>query len=165
MDETSLRCVRTMESPLGVLAICTDDDGLRFVKFGEAPSSNGPSQDAARHADQAKEELAEYFAGNLQTFNVTLAPRGTPFQQRVWAALRTIPWGQTRTYGQLAETLGDSKAVRAVGRCNGLNPWAIIVPCHRVIGADGTLTGYAGGLERKRLLLEHEGSLAPALFG
>ncbi len=163
--DTRTESCRRIATLMGPLWIAADEAGLTRIGFEalDVPDVESTPQTEA-HLQQAIEELSEYFRGERRTFDVALAPRGTPFQQRVWAALRTIPWGQTWTYGQLAEHLGDPQAVRAVGRCNGLNPWAVVVPCHRVIGADGTLTGYAGGLERKRWLLEHEGALAPALF-
>ncbi|MFG2142304.1 methylated-DNA--[protein]-cysteine S-methyltransferase [Streptomyces sp. NPDC048650] len=101
-------------------------------------------------------QLRDYFRGERTTFDLPLALRGTPFQQRVWAALRTIPYGETVSYGRLAERLGAPAASRAVGLANGRNPVGIIVPCHRVVGADGSLTGYGGGLDRKRRLLEFE---------
>ena len=103
-----------------------------------------------------QEQLAAYFARDLKEFDVQLAVSGTPFQQRVWAALATIPYGETWSYRELAEAVGNPKAVRAVGLANGRNPVSIVVPCHRVIGADGSLTGYGGGLERKSWLLDHE---------
>jgi methylated-DNA-[protein]-cysteine S-methyltransferase len=111
------------------------------------------TEDDAR-LGEAREQLAAYFAGELRTFSLPLAPRGSPFQKQVWQALAHIPFGETRLYGQLAASLGHPGAARAVGAANRTNPIRIIVPCHRVIGADGTLTGYAGGIERKRFLLE-----------
>lgn len=112
-----------------------------------------------RHAvlQQARRELDKYFAGRLRTFAVPLAPRGTDFQKRAWAALSSIPFGETRSYGQQAHAMGRPTAVRAVGAANGKNPIGIIVPCHRVIGANGTLTGYASGLHNKEFLLNLEG--------
>ncbi|MCB5909051.1 methylated-DNA--[protein]-cysteine S-methyltransferase [Streptomyces pinistramenti] len=118
--------------------------------------------DAAPFAT-AIEQLHAYFRGELTVFDVPLDLRGTPFQCRVWAALRTIPYGQTLSYGQLAAQLGAPSAARAVGLANGRNPVSIIVPCHRVVGADGSLTGYGGGLDRKRRLLAFE-SVDAALF-
>jgi methylated-DNA-[protein]-cysteine S-methyltransferase len=106
--------------------------------------------------DTVREQLDAYFAGELETFDLPLAPHGTEFQLRVWDELTTIPFGETISYIELARRLGDPKLVRAVGTANGRNPLSIIVPCHRVIGADGTLVGYGGGLERKRWLLDHE---------
>ena len=104
-------------------------------------------------------EVAEYFAGRRRRFDVALAPDGSPFQHRVWAELLRIPFGETRSYGELARTLGCPGSARAVGRANATNPIAVIVPCHRVIGADGSLTGYAGGIPIKQALLQHEGAL------
>ena len=105
---------------------------------------------------EVRSELDEYFAGERTDFGVALEMKGTPFQRTVWSALREIPYGETRSYGELARAIGNPSAVRAVGLANGRNPIAVIVPCHRVIGADGTLTGYGGGLERKRTLLDLE---------
>ncbi|OEU92267.1 cysteine methyltransferase [Streptomyces abyssalis] len=107
---------------------------------------------------ETEQQLREYFAGERQRFDLPLAPRGEPFRQRVWGLLRQIPYGETRSYGQLARELGDQALAQAVGAANGRNPLSVIVPCHRVVGADGSLTGYAGGLERKRFLLELEGA-------
>lgn len=104
----------------------------------------------------AREQLEAYFAGELEEFTLELAPAGTPFQQRVWRALLEIPFGTTESYGALARRIGLPQAARAVGLANGRNPISIVIPCHRVIGADGSLTGYGGGLERKRWLLAHE---------
>ena len=108
---------------------------------------------------QAKAQLSEYFAGTRQEFTLPLSPKGTPFQQKVWAALQTIPYGQTRSYGEIARQIGSPKAARAVGMANHHNPIAILIPCHRVVGQNGALTGYAGGLERKKALLQLEGCL------
>ena len=151
-----------IESPVGPLTAVASADGLAGlymsdaahlpVSFGEPVAGTLP--DAA--FDQLREELTEYFARDRTAFTVVTAAVGTPFQARVWQALVAIPYGQTRTYGQLAVELGDPRVVRAVGAANGRNPLAVVVPCHRVIGADGTLTGYAGGLERKELLLALE---------
>lgn len=108
-------------------------------------------------------QLEAYFAGQLKQFNLPLAPQGTPFQQRVWQLLQLVPYGRTDSYGNLAKQLGDVKTTRAVGTANGSNPIAIIIPCHRIIGANGSLTGYAGGLDRKQFLLALE-SNQPQLF-
>lgn len=121
----------------------------------------GPAPEPAWHRDegpfaQVCEQLTEYFAGNLQEFDVRLAPAGTEFQKKVWQELCRIPFGASISYGELAQRIGQPKASRAVGAANGQNPISIIVPCHRVIGANGTLTGYGGGIERKKWLLEHE---------
>ena len=109
----------------------------------------------------AAEQFAAYFAGDLRRFDLALDPHGTDFQRRVWDELIAIPYGETRTYGQLAAGLGSPGASRAVGLANGSNPLAIVVPCHRVIGSDGKLTGYAGGMDRKRLLLDLEAGITP----
>jgi methylated-DNA-[protein]-cysteine S-methyltransferase len=108
---------------------------------------------------RAREQLEEYFAGTRTAFDLPLAADGSAFERRVWDLLRTLPYGTTTSYGVLARRLGDAKATRAVGAANGRNPIPIIVPCHRVVGARGELTGFGGGLERKRWLLEHEGAL------
>ena len=131
----------------------------------EAPvtSSDRHGQDEGREPERdddglpaAREQLAAYFAGELTVFDLPLDLRGTDFQRRVWAALREIPYGRTRTYGELATALGAPSASRAVGLANGRNPISIVVPCHRVVGASGSLTGYAGGVDRKRALLDLE---------
>ncbi len=144
-----------MPSPLGTLVIAASDAGITAIQFHDDP----PALPGSDHAllRLCIEELDAYFQGQLRTFSVPLDLRGTPFQQRVWNLLLTIPYGATRTYMDLAERLGDRRAVRAVGAANGKNPVAIVVPCHRVIGSDGDLTGYAGGLWRKEWLLAHEG--------
>jgi methylated-DNA-[protein]-cysteine S-methyltransferase len=142
-------------SPLGDLLLLASDDGrLRglYLPDGPPPPASGPGAPFAA----AHEQLDAYFAGELEAFDLSLAPEGTPFQLRVWEELTRIPYGETISYSQLAERIGDPRAVRAVGLANGRNPISIVVPCHRVIGADGSLVGYGGGLERKRWLLEHE---------
>lgn len=125
--------------------------GLRFC--GQEVPAQGPVSPVLA---QAAAQLAEYFAGQRQSFTVPLAPRGTPFQQEVWRALCAIPYGQTRSYGQLAAALGRPSAARAVGGACRRNPIWLMIPCHRVVGASGSLTGYAGGLERKKALLALE---------
>lgn len=125
-----------------------------------ADPSRGLVRDDAAFAD-ASRQLGEYFAGERQTFDVELTPVGTAFQLRVWEQLRAIPYGETWSYGQLAQALGQPTASRAVGLANGRNPHSILVPCHRVIGADGSLTGYGGGMERKRFLLDLEAGIVP----
>ncbi|MGC1460294.1 MAG: methylated-DNA--[protein]-cysteine S-methyltransferase [Steroidobacteraceae bacterium] len=152
---------QTMKSPVGELTLVGSDRGLAAVLWeDDDPSRLGPGAMTLdpRHPvlRQAQRELAEYFAGKRRSFNVKLDPNGTQFQNKVWKALRTIPFGETRSYGQIADQIGSSKAVRAVGAANGRNPIPIIVPCHRVIGADGTLTGFAGGLAIKAQLLALE---------
>jgi len=151
------------DSPIGELIVWGEDAvcGLEFV---ESPRAT-PIDPEWRRADAAfpdvVEQLRAYFAGELTTFNVEMETGGTSFQRRVWAALQDIPYGATTTYGRLAAELGDPKALRAVGLANGRNPISIIIPCHRVIGADGSLTGYGGGLSRKQWLLAHERGEVP----
>ncbi|MCT8468461.1 methylated-DNA--[protein]-cysteine S-methyltransferase [Chromohalobacter canadensis] len=140
-------------SPLGTLRILASQHGVReiaFVESAEMPAAPSPLTDTCR------EQLNAYFKGELRDFDVPLDPQGTPFQQRVWAALSRIPFGETRSYAEIARDIDNLKAMRAVGAANGRNPLPIVVPCHRVIGRDGTLTGYAGGIERKAWLLELE---------
>ncbi|SDD01697.1 methylated-DNA--[protein]-cysteine S-methyltransferase [Glycomyces harbinensis] len=153
-----------MQSPIGLLAVSAVDEGLTYVHMGveEVKDAWGP-EEATPVLEAAVDQLEAYFAGDLKEFDVPLAAAGTPFQQRVWAELVKIPYGQTCSYLDVANRLGDPKAVRAVGLANGRNPIAIIVPCHRVIGANGKLTGYAGGLWRKERLLSLERG-EPALF-
>ena len=134
--------------------------GIAFADSKKAPEIDSSwSRDDTAFAEVAR-QLRAYFAGELSQFVLELAPRGTPFQQRVWEALRLIPYGSTTTYGKLAEALGDPRATRAVGLANGRNPISIVIPCHRVIGADGSLTGYGGGMPRKQWLLAHESRTA-----
>lgn len=154
----------TIASPIGALTLVGDvrSDGataLRAVymedhRHAPSPESFGDRDDDA--FTDAAAQLAEYFAGTRTTFDLPLDPRGNDFQKRVWAKLRAIPYGETRSYGELARELGDPNLSRAVGTANGRNPISIIVPCHRVVGSDGSLTGYAGGLDRKRFLLALE---------
>jgi methylated-DNA-[protein]-cysteine S-methyltransferase len=145
-------------SPLGDLLATRDDAGLTglYLPTGRHPAR--PRADWIRDESFAdvRTQLGEYFSGTRQVFDLPLTPAGTSFQQRVWAALRRIPYAQTTSYGRIATTLGLPDAARAVGLANGQNPISIIVPCHRVIGADGSLTGYGGGLPAKRWLLDHE---------
>jgi methylated-DNA-[protein]-cysteine S-methyltransferase len=152
-------CVTTVPSPLGDLVLCGDGEALTAVclpTHTHRPAVDPAAVDDAGPFREAIAQLEAYFAGEGTAFDLPLAPRGTPFQLEVWAALRTIPHGTTTSYGALAEQIGRPKAVRAVGLANGRNPLPIIVPCHRVVGADGSLTGYGGGLEAKRLLLDLE---------
>lgn len=130
---------------------------LHFVEAAEAARERPPTPEA----EELFKQLREYFQGWRRDFDIPLAPEGTTFQRRVWEELRRIPCGATISYAELARRIGDPRAVRAVARANALNPIAILIPCHRVIGSDGTLTGYAGGLERKARLLKLEGALAP----
>jgi len=143
-----------LPSPVGPLLLVKSSDGLLRLQFDE-PEPRDSRADAKAFRDEA-DQLAAYFAGDRDRFDLALAPRGTPFQLRVWRALQKIPFGRTATYGEIARAIGAPAASRAVGAANRVNPFAIVVPCHRVIGASGDLTGYAGGLPRKRWLLQHE---------
>ena len=158
---------RSMESPVGKLTLAGKDGRLmhlRMVDQTYEPSHDGWEPDDAAFPE-AVEQLEAYFAGNLTEFDLHLKLVGTAFQRRVWEALLTIPYGQTRSYGEIARQIGSPDAFRAVGLANGHNPIGIIVPCHRVIGSNGSLTGYGGGIDRKKALLELEKSrYAPALF-
>ena len=153
------------DSPIGPLVVAGDGDALTLLhlpKNGQ-PGHVAPEwQRSPAHLREVRAQLAAYFAGKLLAFDLPLAPRGTPFQQSVWGELLRIPYGDTISYLELARRIGKPSAMRAVGAANGANPLAIIVPCHRVIGADGTLTGYGGGLPAKRWLLDHERHHAPA---
>jgi methylated-DNA-[protein]-cysteine S-methyltransferase len=148
-----------VDSPLGPLTLRAHDgvlSGLYMVEHRRGPDASALGEPDEDGLPAVREQLAAYFAGELRAFDVPLDLRGTAFQQRVWAALRDIPYGETRTYGELAAALGAPSASRAVGLANGRNPISIVVPCHRVVGASGSLTGYAGGVERKRALLDLE---------
>ncbi|MBL9032058.1 MAG: methylated-DNA--[protein]-cysteine S-methyltransferase [Phycisphaerae bacterium] len=161
---------RDIPSPIGTL-VALADDALRALQFPRAtphtPPADRSDPDAKRLLDLVQRQLDDYFAGTRRTFDLPLAPRGTPFQRAVWDALREIPFGTTLSYGALARRLGRPDAARAVGAANGANPIAIIIPCHRVSNAAGDLHGYGGGLGRKRWLLDHEQAIpalvAPAL--
>ena len=146
---------REVPSPVGNLTLLASEKGLAGIYFEERYEGDWVAGES-EFLDQAEKELGEYFAGERVEFKVALDAVGTEFQSAVWMALRTIPFGEVVSYLQIAEQINNPKAVRAVGLANGANPISIIVPCHRVIGADGKLTGYGGGLERKRTLLVHE---------
>jgi methylated-DNA-[protein]-cysteine S-methyltransferase len=162
----------TLESPCGPLLCVVDETGavvrIEFVNGREGLRITGRMreqgieivEDAGRTAG-LRDQLAEYFAGERREFDLRLAPEGTPFERSVWEELRRIPFGETRSYGEIAGAIGRPGAARAVGRANGANPIPIVVPCHRVIGADGSLTGFGGGLEAKSRLLEIEGRRLP----
>ena len=152
-----------------------DDDGAAGIYFPDhkpAPTCDGPEiNDVDGHPllDGLARELSAFFAGELRVFTIPLKPMGTPFQLEVWSALQAIPFGQTRAYVDVANSLGKPESVRAVATANARNPLSIVIPCHRVIGSDGSLTGYAGGLNAKRFLLDHEARVAgsrrqPSLF-
>ncbi|MDC0712767.1 methylated-DNA--[protein]-cysteine S-methyltransferase [Stigmatella sp. ncwal1] len=157
-----------LQTPIGELRLAASDEGLRTVLFetdsAELPAARG-SGIARSHLASACTALEEYFTGRRKTFEgVTLAARGTEFQCQVWRALSLLPFGQTVSYATLAQRIGRPTAVRAVGLANGQNPLPLIVPCHRVIGSNGALTGFAGGLPAKKWLLEFEGALSPRLL-
>ncbi len=157
----------TLPSPVGQLIILASDKGLHGVEFADREDritrlvAKTPWGDAVEDGpadDRLAACFAAYFEGDIRALDgLAVDPHGTDFEREVWAALRAIPAGETRSYGDLAKAVGRPKASRAIGRANGLNPIALVQPCHRVIGANGTLTGYAGGLERKSWLLRHEG--------
>jgi len=157
-----------VDSPIGRLMLAASDDGLRAVEFPENrhPVKRDGEWREGRHSllDEASHQLQDYFAGTRRGFDLPLAPHGTEFQLRVWQALRAIPFGATWSYAQLADKIGQPSAMRAVGSANGRNPIPIIVPCHRVIGADGSLTGFGGGLPTKTFLLQLEGALPDDLL-
>jgi len=153
----------TMSSPVGELRLIAGDNGLRAILWGAEDAERIASIDGADLVeestpvlDAAVSQLAEYFAGTRRHFDLPLDPAGTPFQQSAWMVLRTIPYGETISYGQQAKQLGDPNKARAVGAANGKNPLSIVVPCHRVVGSNGHLTGFAGGLDVKSWLLDHE---------
>ncbi len=153
-----MTCYRMIESPIGPLTLAGDGDvltNLRMVDQTYEPDRADWTRDDSSFQD-AVDQLAAYFAGDLREFDLNIEMAGTEFQRKVWNALRTIPYGETRSYGEIAEQIGSPNAFRAVGLANGHNPIAVIVPCHRVIGANGSLTGFGGGLERKSTLLELE---------
>ena len=153
------RCHTVIDTPIGPLTLVAGPSGLREIRFpngrplGEA---DGPARPDHPVLAQAATELAEYFAGTRQDFDVPLDPHGSPFQLSAWRGLTTIPFAETVSYGEQARRLGHDGKARAIGAANGSNPLPVIVPCHRVIGSDGSLTGFGGGLETKAWLLHHE---------
>ncbi len=153
----------SFESPIGFIEIIGQETGLRSVSFSDSVPVAHDNVVYPVETDCLK-QLEEYFQGKRKAFSLALDPAGTPFQKKIWNELMNIPFGKTMSYLELAMKHGDVKAIRAVGAANGKNPIAVIVPCHRVIGAGGELVGYAGGLHRKKWLLELEGSLYPDLF-
>ncbi|WP_102794403.1 methylated-DNA--[protein]-cysteine S-methyltransferase [Bowmanella denitrificans] len=142
-----------LHSPIGLVEIAATHSGLCAIKFVETQRFD---TQPTRLLDKAVTQLDEYFQGKRRQFELPLAAPGTEFQQQVWRALQTVDFGQTASYAQIARRIGNPAAVRAVGAANGKNPISILVPCHRIIGSNGTLTGYAGGIERKAWLLQHE---------
>ena len=165
-----MRTHTVIDSAVGPLTVVAEDGAIAGLymdlqrhrpdedKLGEPDPRGRQSEPFKAAADQ----LDAYFAGELTTFDLPLAPRGSGFQQRVWAALQQIPYGQTASYGELAERIGSPGAARAVGLANGKNPIGILIPCHRVVGSNGSLTGYGGGLDRKRQLLDLERAVSGA---
>ncbi len=161
-----------IDTPVGEMDVLSTNDGICLLEFHDRNELNAEiavlekhfecsiTEGDNKHIIQLKEELIEYFNGNLQNFTVPTIFQGTEFQSKVWNALLDIPYGQTRTYKEQTLVLGDIKAIRAVASANGKNKLAIIIPCHRVIGSDGNLTGYAGGVDRKRFLLNLEREIA-----
>jgi methylated-DNA-[protein]-cysteine S-methyltransferase len=155
-----------LDSPIGILTLAADDAGLRRIDFPppRPPPAGADWQEGSNAVlEQACAQLREYFAGTRRTFDLPLSPLGTPFQREVWTALAAIPYGDTWSYRDLAARVGRPAAMRAVGAANGRNPLPIVLPCHRVIGADGSLTGFGGGLPTKAFLLRLEGARAPAV--
>jgi methylated-DNA-[protein]-cysteine S-methyltransferase len=161
-DTRACTAQATIETPLGELLLARTAEGLAGAWFEGQKHHPGaltvPRQPDDALLRQAATQLRAYFSGEAVAFDVALDLHGTPFQRSVWQVLLAIPGGQTRSYGEIAKTLGTASAVRAVGGAVGRNPVSVIVPCHRVVGGDGSLTGYAGGVERKRALLELEGA-------
>jgi methylated-DNA-[protein]-cysteine S-methyltransferase len=148
-----------IDSPIGALMLVGDDAKLRGLHFVEGRRRREPAPGWVRDASlfvEAERQMAEYFAGTRRVFELSLETGGTPFQRAVWSALEGIPYGQTISYSVLAPRIGNPRAVRAVGLANGSNPIALVIPCHRVIGANGSLVGYGGGIDRKTFLLDFE---------
>ena len=161
---------KTIESPAGTLKLVASDKGLAALLFRDDDGSLAPLQPLVEQPNhpvllETERQLGQYFDGARKTFTVPLDFNGTEFQKRVWEALLTIPFGETRSYGEIAQQLGNPTASRAVGAANGRNPISIIAPCHRVIGSNGKLTGYGGGLGVKEMLLALEARQSPALVG
>jgi methylated-DNA-[protein]-cysteine S-methyltransferase len=164
---TRTRTHTVLGSPIGELTVVADDGALCGLYFPHHKRLPDPATFGTRTDDGfgvVRDQLAEYFAGERTVFELDLRPAGDAFKQGVWALLREIPYGETRSYGDLARLLGDRNLAQAVGHANALNPISIVVPCHRVVAADGNLTGYAGGLERKRYLLDLEAPEGDRLF-
>jgi len=161
MDESSPATRLVTLAAVGRLVIEVVQERVWAVRFSDGVADDAGHSDVA---DRVVRWFEAYAAGQTPRMDLPLAVRGTPFQREVWAALLTIPWGQTWSYAQLATAVGRPKGAQAVGAANGANPWAVLVPCHRVVGSDGRLVGYAGGLDRKRRLLAHEGTGSGLLF-
>ena len=144
------------DTPGGRIRLVEDQVGICALQFADGEDAPLEAGEKGRFLDEARGQLLEYFSGERRTFDLPLSTHGTPFQEKVWAALRDIPYGETRSYQHVAELIGNPKAVRAVGMANNRNPIPILIPCHRVVGKDGKLVGYAGGIARKRALLDLE---------
>jgi len=161
-----LRCYEPMSSPLGDITLFANDESLTAIHFNGQRYETAIGRSMRRNPQHpalraAKAQLTEYFAGKRKTFDLPLASIGTSFQRAIWQAIAGVPYGETIAYRVLAQHAGVPDAIRAAGAATGRNPWAIVVPCHRIVGSDGTLTGYAGGLDRKRALLGLESTQVP----
>jgi len=157
-----MKCYWSYEYPIGEFNVAEDDGRIVYVSLADSDRKAIPKEYERRESPvikKAAKQLSEYFCGRRKVFDLPLEFRGTDFQKKVWAALLEIPYGETRTYGDIAKNISNPKGSRAVGMANNRNPIAIICPCHRVIGADGSLTGYEGGLDRKEFLLKLEGAM------
>lgn len=152
---------RLVETPVGMVMIEESPRGIASLRFVDDSEGLAPTSDTGLYLADAEAQLSEYFAGTRRAFDLPLDPLGSDFQRRVWAALRDIPYGETRSYRDVAAAIGNPNAARAVGRANNRNPILILIPCHRVVGKDGQLAGYAGGIERKQFLLDLEASRRP----
>jgi methylated-DNA-[protein]-cysteine S-methyltransferase len=146
----------TLNTPLGLCVVEADELGITKISVTDETAQLNNITIVNPFLIEAEKQLKAYFDGNLQIFNLTINPKGTDFQKKVWQALLKVPYGKTASYQEITNSLGDPKAIRAVANANGKNPLWIVVPCHRIIGSDGSLTGYAGGLWRKKWLLENE---------
>lgn len=146
------------ETDWGTIGIAEEEGAVTNVFFGDTVKPQSYMEEETELLCRAAAQIREYLAGGRREFDLPLRPEGTDFEQRVWQALCTIQYGETRSYGQIAQQIGSPKACRAVGRANGRNPISILIPCHRVVGSDGRLTGYAGGLDKKKSLLRLEGA-------
>jgi methylated-DNA-[protein]-cysteine S-methyltransferase len=151
----------SFESPLGFVRVTANESGIRSIGFHATPNEE---PNPSTITDSAIHQLRSYFGGDLQEFSLPLAPEGTSFEHEVWNELSKIPYASTCSYLDIANRMNNPNAIRAVGRANGANPIAIVVPCHRVVGADGSLTGYSGELWRKRWLLDHEARVAGTIL-
>jgi methylated-DNA-[protein]-cysteine S-methyltransferase len=161
---TTTRHAATIDTPIGRVSVVATDAAVVEITFGTSAATS-PTGATGPVLAEAVRQLEEYFAGTRTEFDLPLDPAGTPFQRQAWSVLCAIPFGETTTYGEQARRLGDPKKSRAVGAANGRNPIAIVVPCHRVIGSSGKLTGYAGGLDTKAWLLDHEREVRRLIAG